>query len=352
MCRLYFLTFWGDFRGWTVGRPSLWSRTELAAKMPERTDAPHAEDDHGTSAKESDEDDADAAHHGADDLTMPGYAPHESPWQMTVPLILLATFSVFAGWLNPGFHFEKQPMEHWLHPVFESVEQAILVGHNDDKQWASQVQWPLALGGLGAFAFGSILAWWMYIAKKGAPAKRIAEWQPGLYRLVLDKWRVDELYDATVIAAVDSLAETSAAFDKTIVDGIIARLTALLVSIAGTVLRAFQTGVVHVYAATMVVGLAVTGWFFAVPHANATVVDAGNDDYVVTAAPGVGYAYRWDSDSDGKPDKADFGADTTVKLHLEPGKSQTVGLEVRNALGLVRRKNIHVAHPQEPTSSL
>jgi hypothetical protein len=143
-----------------------------------------------------------------------------------------------------------------------------------------------------------------------------------------------------------------AAFDKTIVDGIIARLTSLLVSIAGTVLRAFQTGVVHVYAATMVVGLAMTGWFFAVPHANATVVDAGNDDYVVTAAPGVGYAYRWDSDSDGKPDKADFGAETSVKLHLEPGKSQTVGLEVRNSLGLVRRKSIYVAHPQEPTSSL
>jgi hypothetical protein len=122
--------------------------------------------------------------------------------------------------------------------------------------------------------------------------------------------------------------------------------------VAGTVLRAFQNGVVHAYAAVMVVGLAVVGWFFAVPHPNATISDAGNDDYVVSAAPGLGYAYRWDADSDGKPDKADFGSDTNVKLHLEPGKSQDVSLEVKNAFGLVRRKTIHVARPHEPTSSL
>jgi hypothetical protein len=102
----------------------------------------------------------------------------------------------------------------------------------------------------------------------------------------------------------------------------------------------------------MVVGLAVIGWFFAVPHPNATVVDAGHDDYVVTAAPGVGYAYRWDADGDGKPDKKDFGADSTMKVHVEPGKSQKVNLEVRNSFGLVRTKTIEVARPQEPTSSL
>jgi hypothetical protein len=156
----------------------------------------------------------------------------------------------------------------------------------------------------------------------------------------------------TVIAAMESLAETAAAVDKTLVDGLLARFTSLLVAASGTVLRAFQNGVVHVYAAMMVVGLAFAGWFFAVPHPNATVADAGNDDYVVTAAPGVGYAYRWDADGDGKPEKPDFGGDTSLKLHLEPGKSQNVNLEVRNSFGLVRTKTIHVARPQEPTSSL
>jgi NADH-quinone oxidoreductase subunit L len=322
MCRLYILTFWGDFRGWTVGRPSL-----LA--LEERKDDGHDDEHH-------------------ENLATPGYPPHESPWQMTVPLIILAAFALLAGVLNPGFHMLKEPpMEHWLKPVFSGTESAVKLRPN-----AEHLEWSLALGGILAFASGTLLAWWMYIKEKGEPARRAAAAVPGLYRLLLDKWRVDELYDVTVISAVDSLAETSAAFDKTFVDGILATVTSTIVAALGTVLRAFQNGVVHVYAATMVVGLAFVGWFFAMPHANATINDAGNDDYVITAAPGVGYAYRWDADGDGKPDKADFGNDSTVKLHVTPGKSQKVGLEVKNAFGLVGTKSINVARPSEPTASL
>ncbi len=328
MCRLYFLTFWGDFKGWKVGRPSFLARQELA-KGPN-------------------------AHH-EEDLAKPGPPPHESPWQMTVPLIILATFSLLAGVLNPGFHIlREKPMDHWLEPVFKAAtDGAVLFGHNNDVEWAESMEWRLAFGGIFAFAFGTGLAYWMYIAKRGAPAERVAAAVPGLYRFLLDKWRIDEFYEATVISMVDSLAETSAAVDRVIVDGILARLTSLVVAASGTILRAFQNGVVHMYAATMVVGIAAMTWFFAVPHANATVADAGNDDYVVTAAPGVGYGYQWDADGDGKPDKAGFTPDSTVKLHLEPGQRVTVGLEVRNAFGLVKRKSIHVVgRPQSPMSSL
>jgi NADH-quinone oxidoreductase subunit L len=305
-------------------------------------------------AKTADHEDEPAHAERHEDLATPGYPPHESPWQMTIPLIVLATFSVFAGMLNPGFGILKdRPMEHWLEPVFKlATDHAVVFANGHDASWAEHLELPLAVPGFLAFALGSGLAWWVYVAQRGEPARRMAQAWPGLYRLLYDKWRIDELYDATIVAAVDSLAETSAAVDKGIVDGILARLTSLVVAIAGTVLRAFQTGVVHVYAAMMVVGLALVGWFFAVPHPDATVSDAGNDDYVLTAAPGVGYAYRWDADGDGKPEKPDFGQDTTLKLHLEPGKTQTVHLEVRNSLGLVRTKSIHVARPQEPTSSL
>src|ERR1700722_2357315 len=84
MCRLYFLTFWGDFKGWTVGRPSLLARHERASAVRVAA-ADHVDDDEG---------EADHAHH--EDLATPGHAPHESPWQMTVPLIILAAFSLFA----------------------------------------------------------------------------------------------------------------------------------------------------------------------------------------------------------------------------------------------------------------
>jgi NADH-quinone oxidoreductase subunit L len=327
MCRLYFLTFWGEFRGWRIGRPSLVARQELAGTELEDREHEHHEED----------------------LSQPGYPPHESPWPMTVPLIILAAFSALAGFLNPGFHiFKEPPMEHWLAPVFAAATEGAVKIRPD----AERLEWTLAIGGIGAFALGTLLAWWMYIKERGEPARRIAESMPKLYELVLDKWQVDELYDATAIAAVDSLAETSAAFDRTFVDGIIARLTSLVVAAAGTVLRTFQNGVVHAYAAIMVVGLTATGWFFTVPHPNATVVDAGNSDYLLTAAPGVGYAYRWDTGGDGKPDKSDFANDSSLKVHVEPGKSATVHLEVKNAFGLVRKKIFYVARPREPTSSL
>jgi NADH-quinone oxidoreductase subunit L len=330
MCRLYFITFWGDFRGWTVGRPSLLARQEAA---------------HGGHSD-------DHEHH--DDLSTPGYPPHESPWQMTVPLIVLGAFSLVAGFLNPGFHILKEkPMDHWLEPVFKAAsEHAVLFGHGNDEAWAEHMEWPLAFCGFAAFAIGSGIAYFVYVKNKGEPAKRAAEALPGLHQLLLDKWRVDEMYDATVLAAVDSLADTSAVVDRTIIDGILARLTALIVAASGTILRALQTGVVHVYAATMVVGIALMAWFFAAPHASYTLVDSGNDDYVVSAAPGVGYAYRWDSDGDGTPDKPDFGTNSTLKLHLGPGKEVTVNLEVKNAFGFMKKTSIHVARPNAPVSQL
>ncbi len=267
---------------------------------------------------------------------------------MTVPLVILAAFSLFSGILEPGFGLVYQPMEHWLEPVFKAATEGAVILRDGHEHLIG----PLALGGISAFAAGSGIAWWMYLARKGQPARRLAAALPGLHRFLLDKWRVDEFYDATALAMVDSLAETSAFVDKTIVDGVFARLTSLLVAASGTVLRATQTGVVHAYAAMMAVGLAAVAWFLAVPHASATVVDAGHDDYVVTAAPGVGYGYRWDADADGKPDKPLFEDEATLKVHVEPGKSQVVNLEVRNAFGLVKTTAIKVARPPAPLSSL
>jgi NADH-quinone oxidoreductase subunit L len=323
MVRLYILTFHGEFRGWTIGRPSLLAREELAGGH----DAAHA----GSDEDDDEHDDHGDEAHGHTDLTQPGYPPHESPWPMTVPLIILAAFSLLAGlFINPGFHImHDPPLEHWLHPVFASATESAVKVAQGTEQVGFELR--LAVGGIAAFLIGTGLAYWMYVSRKGEPAKQLAEAQPRLYKLLLDKWRVDEFYDATAIAAVDSLAETSAAFDRSFVDGIIARFTALVVAAAGTVLRAFQNGVVHVYAAMMVVGLAGLGWFFIAPHPDATSVVSGGD-VVVTAAPGVGYSYEWDTDGSGKfggltadgkfkPDEFDTNGQT--KVHVDPAKALT-----------------------------
>jgi NADH-quinone oxidoreductase subunit L len=316
MCRLFILVFLGEFRGWKIGRPSLIAKT-----------AHHHDDDE---------------HHHEEDLTTPGHPPHESPWQMTVPLIILAGFAVFAGVLNPGFHiFKTPPLEHWLHPVFEMAEK----GSIRIKEGAEHMEWTLALGGIGAFLVGTGLAYFIYVKEQGKPAKRLAEQYAFMHKLLLNKWKVDELYDATAIAAVDSLAETSAAIDRGVVDGVLARFSALVVSALGTILRAFQNGVVHVYAAMMVVGLAAIGWFFVQPHPQATIVQSGSD-YVITAGPGLGYAYRWDANGDGQPDQEKFGETSEVKVSVDPGGSKVVRLEVLNAFGLKGTKEITLSRPK------
>jgi NADH-quinone oxidoreductase subunit L len=323
MFRVLFLTFWGDFRGWTVGRPSLIAASELSGQG----------DDDG---------------HHQEDLATPGRPPHESPWEMTVPLIILATCSIAAGLIFNAGPIKVEAlhsMEHWLAPVFDTVKGAVHVNEG-----AEGLEWWLALGGVFAFAIGSGLSYWMYIVERGKPAERAAAAVPGLYQLVLDKWRIDELYDFLVVAAVDALADTSAAFDSAIVDGIFAKLTAGIVSVLGSILRAFQTGVVHVYAAFMVIGLASFGWFFVAPHAAATVSAVGKDsgDYMVTAAPGMGYQYRWDADGNGQYDSDQPVDLAQVKVHVSEGTTQTVLLEATSVFGLHRSTSIPITRAAKP----
>jgi len=320
MCRALIMTFFGDFRGWVLGRPSL---------------PPPAHHDHG-------HDD-----HHEEDLTQPGAPPHESPWQMTVPLVILGAMSIFAGFLNPTL-LEKwtgAPMEHWLSPVFEEAEKAVRALPTPEE--AHHKEWATTLGAFITFCTGTGIAYWMYILNKGEPAKELAAKSGGLYRLLLDKWRVDEFY-AWLTDGVDALAETSEAFDQGIVDGVIAKLSALVVAATGTVLRTVQNGVVQMYAAVMVIGLASFTWFFVAPHADATVAES-NGDYTVEAAPGFGYGYKWSKEGGEKAPEG-FEPVTTTKVHLEPGKSETVTLEVENVFKLHATKKIVLKRPELDTT--
>jgi NADH-quinone oxidoreductase subunit L len=332
MCRLLFMTFFGEFRGWTIGRPSMLS-------APDSHEAGHDHDD-----EEEEE-----HHHHAEDLTQPGRAPHESPWQMTVPLMILAVLSLFAGFLNPAvfketFNMESLPLDHWLDPTFEEATKgAVKVAEN-----AHHIEWYLTLGAFGAFAVGTYLAYWMYIQKKGEPAQQMAESAGALYKGALNKWYVDEIYGATIVNGTDALADTAAAVDQSIVDGIIARATSLVVAALGTVLRTVQTGVVHVYAGLMVLGIAVLGFFFVLPHPDATVTQKTNGDFVLEAAPGIGYGYQWYPDASGKPSHEGFTGDNVITLHPQPGQTATAKLRVVNAFGLTREREFTVESPPAP----
>jgi NADH-quinone oxidoreductase subunit L len=259
---------------------------------------------------------------------------------MTVPLLVLAAFALVGGIFNPGLVSKEPGLEHWLHPIFNLSETFVKVKEGAPSPWL------LAVPGILAFAVGSGAAYFVYVMKKGAPAREVTEKAPGLYRLILDKWRIDELYENTVIGAVESLAETAAQFDKWFVDGIIARLTSLVVAAFGTILRAFQTGVVHVYAAAMVLGAAVFGWFFVwQPQAHATVREQSAGKYVVEAAPGLGYSFRWHSKDSDQPDSENFTGRRSVDVEVKPGESKLVKVDVKNAFQRIATSSVTVTRP-------
>jgi NADH-quinone oxidoreductase subunit L len=322
MFRLYFLTFHGDFRGWKI---------VAGWKAPEHA---HGHDAHGHDA------------HGHDAHGHPGVlegpAPHESPWQMFLPLVVLAFLATVAGLLW------THPLEKWLEPVFASARKSVEMAEK-----ASIVQ-PLAIA--AAFA-GIIGAYSVYFQQRGAPAKRLAEQFPGVHRFLLDKWRVDEFYDEFFIGTVDFIADVFVWVDKWVVDGIVARFSSWTVAVAGHGLRLVQTGRIQTYAAVMMVGTAGLGWFFTMPQAKTHVDrDDARGHYIVNAAAGLGYEYRWDADADGKPDAENFSEKKSVELSLGAGESRKVRLEVKNAFGRIGERTVTLVRPKaeepKPTALL
>lgn len=319
MMRTVFLTFYGDFRGWRIV-PG-WK-------------APH--DDHGH-------------HHDHHDKPADGPVPHESPWTMWVPLAVLAFFALFIGWLNAG-PFHLTPFSHWLEPSMHNSLK--LVTTIEEGEALTKLEHMLLIPGILAFLIGSVGAYWVYHVKGGEPARQAAKAAGGLYRLVLDKWRIDELYEATVIGALDSLAETAALFDKWVIDGVIARLTALCIQSFGSLFRSFQTGRVQMYAAVMVVGMFALGAFYATAQGELVVTkDEQGGLYIVEAAPGLGYKYRWDRDGNGTWDNGRLEEDETwtllqkVQVQVPPGEEVKVRVEVQNVFKMTEVKEIVLRRP-------
>jgi len=145
MFRLLFMTFAGDYRGGQDGG---------------HDSGDHGHDSHG---------------HGA---------PHESPWVMLIPLIVLALLSVVGGLVGIGNRFE-----HFLEPVFGSGAVAEAAGEGARRGTELLL---MGISVLVAFS-GAILAWVLYVSNPSLPQK-IADSLGGLYTAALNKYYIDELY--------------------------------------------------------------------------------------------------------------------------------------------------------------
>jgi NADH-quinone oxidoreductase subunit L len=168
MFRLWFLTFFGDYRGGAVQDP-------------------HGHDPHG-------HDDHDQTHAARTGMSVPhghghGHGePHESPWVMLSPLVILAILSFVGGWVGIGGRFE-----HFLAPVFQTGVSAELARETAAETAGQGTETLLTLISVAAAILGLLLAWTLYLRRPQLPA-RIAASLGALYQAVAHKYYVDELY--------------------------------------------------------------------------------------------------------------------------------------------------------------
>jgi NADH-quinone oxidoreductase subunit L len=183
---------------------------------------------------------------------------------MAIALIVLAIGSVAAGWIgwphalggNNAFHAWLQPA--FAAPVRAGAEAAEAAGEAEGAEAAATsteltlIGVSTAIAGLGIF-----IAWHVWV-KRRIIADRFAETYPALYRLLLNKYYVDELYDAAIVEPikVGSTEGLWRGFDVKLVDGAVNGVAAI-VAASATMLRRLQTGSVRTYAGSLFVGVVV-----------------------------------------------------------------------------------------------
>ena len=191
-------------------------------------------------------------HHGL----KPSDNPHESPWVVTLPLILLAIPSVIIGYLTiqpmlyGDFFKDVIFVDAAAHPVMHEMAQEF---HGAMAMVTHSITSPvlyLAIGGVAA-------AWFLYCAAPQLPAKIQAACKP-IYRLLENKYYLDAIYFAVFARGARVLGNLFWKVGDTMIidNGIVNGAARAVGSIAAQV-RKMQTGFVYTYAATMVFGLLV-----------------------------------------------------------------------------------------------
>ncbi|AMV24773.1 NADH-quinone oxidoreductase subunit L [Gemmata sp. SH-PL17] len=135
---------------------------------------------------------------------------HESPSVMTVPLVILALFSVGIAWGWPVWDAEASYLGHVLHKA-EPI--SVSIGFAAEKQQEHHVHLIAGAIALVLAAVGALLAFHVFYRKTPAPDALYAR-GPAWYRFLLRKWYFDEAYDAAFVNPTVRLAHTAAAFDK------------------------------------------------------------------------------------------------------------------------------------------
>jgi NADH-quinone oxidoreductase subunit L len=205
---------------------------------------------------------------------------HESPASMTVPLMILAVLSVIGGWIGwPESLFGSDRFSKFLAPVMAKsggeAAEAAGAAHA-----ASSTEYLLMLLSVAIAVAGIWVARKWYIQQPEVPGKIAANFG-GMYRLLYNKYYVDQIYDALFVNRMKDLALTLGAFDNGIINGLgvdgagwltrfgsslsmfwdswivdgLVNLAARVVWVLSYPVRMLQTGRVSRYALFMLLGL-------------------------------------------------------------------------------------------------
>ena len=191
-------------------------------------------------------------HHGL----KPSDNPHESPWVVTLPLILLAIPSVIIGYiaiepmLYGDFFKDVIYVNHQLHPVMHIMKEEF---HGAMAMVSHSLHTPVLYLAIG----GVLAAWFLYVKVPQLPAKIAQTFRP-VYVLFENKYYLDNIYFAVFAKGTRALGTFFwKAVDTAIIDnGLVNGAAKLVGAVAGQV-RRLQTGFIYTYAAAMVSGVLV-----------------------------------------------------------------------------------------------
>ncbi len=182
--------------------------------------------------------------------------PHESPKIMTIPLMVLAFLAVVGGFIGVPEIFSGeggQIFEHWLEPIFKNAnaKMAVYGSHSHIEEILF-----MAISTVGALA-AIWFARYVYLKKPQIAANTSRKFK-GIYTLLLNKYYVDEVYDAAVVNPIKKGSEVILwkVTDSKIIDGVV-NGAAGLVGVISKNIRKIQTGVAQSYAIFMMLGIVI-----------------------------------------------------------------------------------------------
>jgi NADH-quinone oxidoreductase subunit L len=180
---------------------------------------------------------------------------HESPWVVTLPLVLLAIPSALIGWftIEPmlfGGYFQDAIHVLAANDVLTRVGEEFH-GSPLEFMWAAFSAPPVWLAALGAFT-----AWWFFLKKPALAdaAERRFNW---LYNILVNKYGFDWFNENVIVPAVQRLGGGLWRFgDQIVIDDGLVNGSARTVGWLGSVMRYAQSGYLYHYAFAMILGLA------------------------------------------------------------------------------------------------